>query len=110
CALACSSGSKVARAYACCGAASSGKRPERAILAHRRPQTVGGDAFYPPQARRPPIFRPSVGWAMGTLTLSQRWPPIKLAALAAGSAPAVWLAALAVTGGLGARPIKAAIN
>jgi sulfoxide reductase heme-binding subunit YedZ len=47
---------------------------------------------------------------MGTLTLSQRWPPIKLAALAAGLAPAVWLAALAVTGGLGARPIKAAIN
>lgn len=47
---------------------------------------------------------------MGTLTLSQRWPPIKLAALAAGSAPAVWLAALAVTGGLGARPIKAAVN
>jgi sulfoxide reductase heme-binding subunit YedZ len=47
---------------------------------------------------------------MGTLTISQRWPPIKLAALAAGLAPAAWLVALALTGGLGARPIKAAIN
>jgi sulfoxide reductase heme-binding subunit YedZ len=47
---------------------------------------------------------------MGTKAFSQRWPPIKLAALAAGLAPAVWLAALALGGGLGARPIKAAIN
>ena len=47
---------------------------------------------------------------MGPLAFSQRWPPIKLAALAAGMAPAVWLAALALGGGLGARPIKAAIN
>jgi sulfoxide reductase heme-binding subunit YedZ len=47
---------------------------------------------------------------MRPLTFSDRWPPIKLAALAAGLAPAVWLAALVLTGGLGARPIKAAIN
>ena len=47
---------------------------------------------------------------MDAATHSQRWPPIKLAALVAGLAPAVWLAALALGGGLGARPIKAAIN
>jgi sulfoxide reductase heme-binding subunit YedZ len=46
---------------------------------------------------------------MGTLTLSERW-PVKLVALAAALAPAVWLAALTLTSGLGARPIKAAIN
>jgi sulfoxide reductase heme-binding subunit YedZ len=47
---------------------------------------------------------------MGPVAFSQRWPPIKLAALAVGLAPAVWLAAVALGGGLGARPIKAAIN
>ena len=47
---------------------------------------------------------------MRPLTFSERWPPVKLAALAAGLAPAVWLAALTFTGGLSARPIKAAIN
>jgi sulfoxide reductase heme-binding subunit YedZ len=47
---------------------------------------------------------------MEPATPLQKWPPIKLAALAAGLAPAVWLAALAVGGGLGARPLKAAIN
>ena len=47
---------------------------------------------------------------MEPLTRSQRWPPIKLAALAAGLGPAVWLAVLALGGGLGARPIKQAIN
>jgi methionine sulfoxide reductase heme-binding subunit len=47
---------------------------------------------------------------MEAATHSDRWPPIKLAALAAGLAPGVWLVALALAGGLGARPIKAAIN
>jgi sulfoxide reductase heme-binding subunit YedZ len=41
---------------------------------------------------------------------SSRWPPIRLAALAAGLAPTVWLAALWLGGGLGARPLKAAVN
>ena len=47
---------------------------------------------------------------MRPLTFSERWPPIKLAALAAGLTPAIWLAALTLTGGLGGRPIKATIN
>ena len=56
------------------------------------------------------IFPAQREMGMGTLTLSQRWPPIKRVALAAGLAPAVWLATLAITGGLGARPIKTGIN
>jgi methionine sulfoxide reductase heme-binding subunit len=47
---------------------------------------------------------------MATLARSDRWPPIKLAALTAVLGPAVWLAILAASGGLGARAIKAAIN
>ena len=47
---------------------------------------------------------------MGTLARSDRWPPVRLAALAAAIAPALWLAVLALDGGLGARPIKQAIN
>jgi methionine sulfoxide reductase heme-binding subunit len=47
---------------------------------------------------------------MGTLARSDRWPAVKLAALAGSLAPAVWLAVLAESGGLGARAVKAAIN
>jgi methionine sulfoxide reductase heme-binding subunit len=47
---------------------------------------------------------------MEPLAFSDKWPPIKLAALVAGLAPAIWLAALAFAGALGARPIKSAIN
>ena len=47
---------------------------------------------------------------MGTMARSDRWPPVKLAALAAALAPAFWLAGLVLAGGLGARPIKQAIN
>ena len=47
---------------------------------------------------------------MGTLTRRDRWPPIKLAALAAVLAPAAWVVALALAGGLGARAVKQAIN
>ncbi len=47
---------------------------------------------------------------MASARRADRWPMIKLAALAAGLAPAVWLAVLALTGGLGARAIKQAIN
>jgi len=47
---------------------------------------------------------------MGTLPRSDRWPPVKLAALAAGLAPAVWFAVLALGDGLGARALKQAVN
>src|SRR5262245_22682673 len=64
----------------------------------------------PASSPNSPMFRPGLGSGMGPVAFSQRWPPIKLAALAAGLAPAVWLAALALGGGLGARPLKAAVN
>ena len=47
---------------------------------------------------------------METMARSDRWPPVKLAALAAALAPTFWLAGLVLAGGLGARPIKQAIN
>ncbi len=47
---------------------------------------------------------------MGILGRSERWPPVKLAGLAAALAPALWLAGLALVGGLGARALKQAVN
>ena len=64
----------------------------------------------PASSRNTPIFPGLAGLGMEPSTRSERWPPIKLVALAAGLAPAVWLAALALGGGLGARPLKAAVN
>jgi methionine sulfoxide reductase heme-binding subunit len=47
---------------------------------------------------------------MGTFARSDRWPAIKLAALTAALGPAVLLAVVAASGGLGARAVKSAIN
>ncbi len=41
---------------------------------------------------------------------ARRWPPEKAAALAVAMSPALWLAGLACTGGLGARPVTEAIR
>jgi methionine sulfoxide reductase heme-binding subunit len=47
---------------------------------------------------------------MGTLAKSDRWPPAWALTLAATLLPGLWLAGLALTGALGARALKQAIN
>jgi methionine sulfoxide reductase heme-binding subunit len=47
---------------------------------------------------------------MGGSARSGRWPSVWLATLAAALAPGCWIAGLALAGGLGARPLKQAIN
>jgi sulfoxide reductase heme-binding subunit YedZ len=47
---------------------------------------------------------------MGTLARSDRWPPVWVITLAATLLPGFWIAGLALTGDLGARPLKQAIN
>jgi len=47
---------------------------------------------------------------MGTWAQSDRWPPIRLGTVAATLVPAAWIAALALAGDLGARPLKQAVN
>ncbi len=47
---------------------------------------------------------------MGNLARSDRWPSVWLATVAAAPVPGCWIAGLALGGGLGARPIKEAIN
>src|SRR5262249_52387413 len=72
-------------------------------------QTSKWRGFYPPQDLQSPYpGRPRS--RMGTLPRSDGWPPIKLAALVAALAPAAWLAAEALAGGLGARALKQAVN
>jgi sulfoxide reductase heme-binding subunit YedZ len=47
---------------------------------------------------------------MATLARSDRWPPVWVLTLAATLLPGFWLAGLALTGALGARALKQAIN